>query len=136
MSEFHLGHIRTYKIDRATEVEAAVVDREVATFINLLHMLGLAQGIEEYYKPLVDPSELTREELNALPPRVRKYIEALKEKSPSYAQAKRVLRTSSKLCGGSTTGAEQDIKNWRLFSAPSKVCTVVDPLDSPRPDLL
>jgi hypothetical protein len=73
LAEFHLGHIKTYQIDRSAEVDAAVIDMEVTTLIALLRSLNLARDIEQRYKPLVDPADLTPEELSALPARVRDY---------------------------------------------------------------
>ena len=79
LTEFHLGHIRTYQIDRLSEVDATVVDAEVAVLIALLGRLNLARDIEQRYKPLVDPAELTPEDLSALPTRVRDYIKGLQQ---------------------------------------------------------
>jgi hypothetical protein len=65
LSEFHIGHIRTYQIDRAREVAASIVDRGVETLIALLRELHLAGEIGQYYKGLVGPNELTAEEIEA-----------------------------------------------------------------------
>ncbi len=53
LKEFHTGHIRTYQIDRAQEVEATIVDREVAALLKLLRALNLSAEIERFYRPLV-----------------------------------------------------------------------------------
>jgi hypothetical protein len=53
LKEFHTGHIRTYQIDRAQEVEARIVDREVAALLKLLSALHLSAKIERFYKPLM-----------------------------------------------------------------------------------
>jgi hypothetical protein len=57
LHEFHIGHIRTYQIDRAREVETTIVDREVAALLVLLRELNLSAEIERFYRPLVDPAK-------------------------------------------------------------------------------
>jgi hypothetical protein len=58
LKEFHTGHIRTYQIDRAQEVEATIVDREVAALLKLLRALNLSAEIERFYRPLVEATKL------------------------------------------------------------------------------
>src|ERR1700744_5956671 len=58
LKEFHAGHLRTYQIDRAKEVEAQIVDVEVAALLMLLRELNLSAEIERFYKPLVDTAKL------------------------------------------------------------------------------
>lgn len=53
LKEFHVGHVRTYQIDRAQEVEARIVDMEVAALLMLLRELNLSAEIERFYRPLV-----------------------------------------------------------------------------------
>jgi hypothetical protein len=58
LNEFHTGHIRTYQIDRVQEVEARIVDREVAVLLKLLRGLNLSAEIERFYRPLVGTTKL------------------------------------------------------------------------------
>lgn len=53
LNEFHIGHVRTYQADRIREVEAAIVDREIAAFLMLLRKLNLSSEIERLYTPIV-----------------------------------------------------------------------------------
>jgi hypothetical protein len=55
LHEFHIGHIRTYQTDRSHEVEATIVDREVAALLTLLRELNISAEIERLYQPLADP---------------------------------------------------------------------------------
>jgi hypothetical protein len=58
LKEFHTGHIRTYQIDRAQEVDVTVVNREVAALLKLLRVLNLSAEIERFYRPLVEATKL------------------------------------------------------------------------------
>jgi hypothetical protein len=58
LNEFHIGHIKTYQIDRVQEVEAAILDREVAALLMLLHELNLSAEIEGSYRALIDSVRL------------------------------------------------------------------------------
>jgi hypothetical protein len=64
LHEFHIGHIRTYQADRAQEVEATVVDREVAALLVLLRELNISAEIERFYRPLADPAGLKVKKLD------------------------------------------------------------------------
>lgn len=78
LREFHLGHIRTYEMQRLqAEPLLQVVNAEVSVFLRLLESVGLGDEIRQLYQPLREPDELSPEERAALPERVLKYIEKL-----------------------------------------------------------
>lgn len=77
LREFHLGHIRTYEMQRLPVESRYVVNAEVSVLLRLLESVGLGEEIRRRYQPLRDPEELSAEERAALPERALKYIEKL-----------------------------------------------------------
>ncbi|GGG89631.1 hypothetical protein [Silvibacterium dinghuense] len=77
LREFHLGHIRTYEMQRLQGESRYVVNAEVSVLLRLLESVGLGEDIRRRYQPLRDPEELSPEERAALPERTLKYIEKL-----------------------------------------------------------
>ena len=78
LREFHLGHIRTYEIERLqAEPLLQVINAEVSVLMRLLESVGLGEEIRRRYQPLREPDELSPEERAALPERALKYIEKL-----------------------------------------------------------
>ncbi len=77
LREFHLGHIRTYEIQRLSAVSREEVNAEVSVLLHLLESVGLGDEIRQRYQPLRDPEELSPEERAALPERALHYIEKL-----------------------------------------------------------
>ncbi len=77
LREFHLGHIRTYEIQRISAVSREEVNAEVSVLLRLLESVGLGDEIRRRYQPLRDPEELSPEERTALPERALRYIEKL-----------------------------------------------------------
>lgn len=79
LADFHIGHIRTYQLDRGKEVGSGVVDAETDALLALLMQIGLGSEIERHYQPLGQAGELTQSELDTLSEPVRKYIGRLKQ---------------------------------------------------------
>jgi hypothetical protein len=77
LREFHLGHIRTYEMQRLQVESRYVVNAEVSVLLRLLESVGLGEEIRRRFQPLRDPEELSPEERAALPERTLKYIEKL-----------------------------------------------------------
>lgn len=77
LREFHLGHLRTYEMQRLTAVSREEVNAEVSVLLRLLESVGLGDEIRRRYQPLRDSDELSPEERAALPERAVKYIEKL-----------------------------------------------------------
>lgn len=78
LREFHLGHIRTYEIERLqAEPLLQVVNGEVSVLLRLLESAGVGEEIRNRYQPLREPVELSPEERASLPERALKYIEKL-----------------------------------------------------------
>ena len=80
LREFHLGHIRTYEMQRLQVESRYVVNAEVSVLLRLLESVDLGEDIRRRYQPLRDPEELSPEERAALPERTLKYIEKLEGK--------------------------------------------------------
>jgi hypothetical protein len=79
LREFHLGHIRTYEVERLRVVSREEVNAEVSVLLRLLESIDLGDEIRLRYEPLRDPAELSPEERAGLPERVLKYIEKLED---------------------------------------------------------
>jgi hypothetical protein len=77
LREFHLGHIRTYELQRLSAVSREEVNAEVSILLRLLESVGLGDEIRRRYQPLRNPEELSPEERTALPERALHYIETL-----------------------------------------------------------
>lgn len=77
LREFHLGHIRTYEMQRLETETLHTVNAEVSVLLRLLESIGLGEEIRQRYQPLREPDELSPEERAALPERAIKYIEKL-----------------------------------------------------------
>ena len=77
LCEFHLGHIRTYEMQRLQTETLDTVNAEVSVLLRLLESIGLGDEIRQRYQPLREPDELSPEERAALPERALKYIEKL-----------------------------------------------------------
>lgn len=77
LREFHLGHIRTYEMQRLETETLHTVNAEVSVLLRLLESIGLGDEIRRRYQPLREPDELSSEERAALPERALKYIEKL-----------------------------------------------------------
>jgi hypothetical protein len=83
LDEFRAGHIKAYQQERGEETDAPTVDQEVDALLALLRGLQLTGEIDKYYCPLSKSAELTSYEISALPERVRRYIDSLKEEISS-----------------------------------------------------
>jgi hypothetical protein len=77
LCDFQIGHVVTYQTQRATEMDPHTIDCEVGTLLHLLEGLGLGEELRKVYRPLKERDEPTPEEREALPERVRLYIEKL-----------------------------------------------------------
>jgi hypothetical protein len=77
LREFHLGHIRTYEMQRLETETLHTVNAEVSVLLRLLESVGLGEEIRQRYQPLREPDELSPEERAALPERALRYIEKL-----------------------------------------------------------
>jgi hypothetical protein len=88
LEEFHIGHVLTYEKDRLGEVNYAVMWNEVIALRGLLKHAGVGEDIESHYMTPLDKMKLTAEEMTALPPRARAYIEYL-EREVSILNASR-----------------------------------------------
>jgi hypothetical protein len=77
LEEFHIGHIVTYESDRLREVNYATMWTEVIALRALLKNVGVGEEIEAYYLSPVGKMKPGADELSALAPRARAYIEYL-----------------------------------------------------------
>jgi len=84
LCEFHLGHIRTYELQRLQTETLYTVNAEVSVLLRLLESIGLGDQIRQRYQPLRDPDELSPEERAALPERARNYIEKLEDEIKEF----------------------------------------------------
>ena len=73
--DFHIWHVVAYQTERATKMDPHTIDCELGTLLYLLKDLGLGEEIRKVYCPLKKRDLPTHEERDALPERVRLYIE-------------------------------------------------------------
>ena len=81
--DFHVGHVITYQTERGKEVVAATIHLEVDALLTLLRELHLGTDIERYLEQVRPTSELTTDEVESLPERVRTYIAEAKRELAS-----------------------------------------------------
>lgn len=77
--DFHVGHVITYRADRAKEVGTQTIDLEVDALLTLLRELHLGADIERHFTHGHTTSELTADEIESLPEQVRAYITEIKK---------------------------------------------------------
>ena len=78
LMDFHVGHVITYQAERAKEVATQTIDLEVDALLTLLRELHLGADIERHFRHGQTASELTTDEIESLPERVRTYITEMK----------------------------------------------------------
>jgi len=74
LMDFHVGHVITYRAERSKEVATQTIDLEVDALLTLLRELHLGADIERHFGHAHNSSELTVEEIESLPERIRAYI--------------------------------------------------------------
>lgn len=74
LAGLHIGHVHTYRTQRAREVDISIVNMEVEALRAMLKQAGTGEEIDRYYRPIEEAITLTPEELNGLSHRVRTYI--------------------------------------------------------------
>lgn len=78
LMDFHVGHFITYRSERSKEVATQTVDLEMDALLTLLRELHLGAEIERYFRHGQTAAELTTDEIESLPERVRAYITEMK----------------------------------------------------------
>jgi hypothetical protein len=74
LMDFHVGHVISYRAERAKEVATQTIDLEVDALVTLLSELHLGADIERHFRHGQTASELTTDEIESLPERVQAYI--------------------------------------------------------------
>jgi hypothetical protein len=74
LMDFHVGHVITYRAERAKEVAAQTIDLEVDALLTLLRELHLGADIERHFGHAHTTAELSADEIESLPGRARAYI--------------------------------------------------------------
>ncbi len=77
LREFHIGHVKTYELDRLREVDLNVVNAEVDSLLRLVESAGGGDLSLRKYRPLQESYVLTFDERKDLPVRAQKFIEVL-----------------------------------------------------------
>lgn len=83
LCDFNIGHVVAYQTQRALQMDAHTIDCEVGTLLHVLQELNLGEEIRKVYCPLKNRDVPTPGERDALPERVRLYIEKLEREVQS-----------------------------------------------------
>ncbi len=78
LMDFHVGHVITYRAERAKEVATQAIDLEVDALVTLLREVHLGAEIERHFRRGQTTPELTAYEIESLPERVQAYIAGMK----------------------------------------------------------